>query len=107
VLEVATEQMFAEPSIMETIPLVSKALQEYERGGSFTPAAVEEATEAALKAPAAGMESVANAFAPPPNSESREACLPQAAEAVETKAAIAATGAEEVVVRVVGSSPSP
>jgi hypothetical protein len=30
--------MFAEPSIMETIATVSKALQEYERTGGFAPA---------------------------------------------------------------------
>jgi hypothetical protein len=91
---------------METIALVSKALQEYERAGGFTPSAVAEAAEAALEAPAAGMESAANAFVPPPNSESREACLPQPTEGIETTAAITATGAEEVVDRVVGSSPS-
>jgi hypothetical protein len=37
VLEVATEQMFAEPTIMETIVSVSKALQEYERAGGLAP----------------------------------------------------------------------
>jgi hypothetical protein len=36
VLEVATERMFAEPSIVETIASVSKALHEYERPGSFS-----------------------------------------------------------------------
>jgi hypothetical protein len=39
VLEVATEWMFAEPSILEMIASVSKALHKYERTGSFAPAA--------------------------------------------------------------------
>jgi hypothetical protein len=37
VLEVVTERMFAEPSIMETITSVSKALHECERAGGFAP----------------------------------------------------------------------
>jgi hypothetical protein len=38
VFEVAAERMFNEPSVMETIASVSKALQEYERAGGFAPA---------------------------------------------------------------------
>jgi hypothetical protein len=38
-LDVATERMFAEPSIMETIASISKALHEYERTGGFAPPA--------------------------------------------------------------------
>jgi hypothetical protein len=52
VYEVAAERMFNEPTIMETIVLVSKALQEYERTGDFASAAATDAEDAALAAPA-------------------------------------------------------
>jgi hypothetical protein len=105
VQEVATRRMFAELSIMETIMSVSKVLHEYERASGFAATAAAEEVDAALEAPMAGMEPVAVASAPPPTSESREASLPQPAEAAETTAAVAATGAAEVVVEEVGSSP--
>jgi hypothetical protein len=35
----ATERMFAEPTIMETIASVSRALHKYERSGGFVPPA--------------------------------------------------------------------
>jgi hypothetical protein len=81
VLEVATERMFAEPSIMEMIASVSRALHEYECAGGFAPAVVAEATDAALEVPAASMESTVDASVPPPASQSREASLPHSAEA--------------------------
>jgi hypothetical protein len=62
VLDVATERMFAELLIMETIASVSKALHEYERAGGFAPPA---ASEAAPEEPAAGTESAADAPTPP------------------------------------------
>jgi hypothetical protein len=105
VLEVATERMFTEPSIMETIASVSKALHEYERAGGFAPAAAAEAAEAALEAHAAGTESVASVPAPPPTSEDRVASLPQPAEASETVAAVIVTNAVEVDNEEAGSSP--
>jgi hypothetical protein len=40
VFKVAAERMFNEPTIMETIASVSKALEEYERTGGFAPAVV-------------------------------------------------------------------
>jgi hypothetical protein len=76
VLEVATERMFDEPSIMETIASVSKALHKYERAGGFATAVAVEATGAALEAPAAGMKPTTDAPAPPPASGSRDASLP-------------------------------
>jgi hypothetical protein len=106
VLEVATERMFAEPSIMETIASVSKALHEYKRAGGFAPHAAPGASEAVPEVPATGMEPTADASAPPPTSESQEVPLPQPAEATETAAAVAATNAAEVVVQEAGSSPS-
>jgi hypothetical protein len=105
VLEVATERMFAELPIMETIASVSKALHEYERASGFAPAATAEATDATLEAPAVGMEPAADASAPPPTSESQEASLSQPAEAAETTFAVAASGAAEAVVGEAGSSP--
>jgi hypothetical protein len=84
VLEVATERMFVEPSIMETIALVSKALHEYERVGDFALVVSTEATDGALEALVASMGPIADAGA---------------------TTAVAATGAAEAVVREVGSSP--
>jgi hypothetical protein len=73
VLEVVMERMFAEPSIMDTIASVSKALQEYESAGSFAPVV---AAEAALEAPVASSGPTADAPASPPANGSREASLP-------------------------------
>jgi hypothetical protein len=101
------ERMFAEPSILESIASVSQVLHQYERAGGFAPSAVSEAAETVLEESAAGMESVVDASVPLPTSESQEASLPQPAEAAETTAAAAATGAAEGVVREVGSSPRP
>jgi hypothetical protein len=67
-LEVATEQMFTEPSILETIVSVSLALHQYECAGSFAPPAASEAAEAVPEESAADMESVAIVSASPPTS---------------------------------------
>jgi hypothetical protein len=106
VLDVATKRMFAEPTIMEMIALVSRALHEYERADGFAAPAASEAAEAVPKGPAAGTESAVDAMTPPPTSERRDAPLPQSAEAAETTNAVVATGAAEVAVDVAGSSPS-
>jgi hypothetical protein len=74
--DVATERMFAEPSIMETITSVSKALHEYERAGGFAPHAASQESEAVPEAPATGMESAADASALPPACESPEVSSP-------------------------------
>jgi hypothetical protein len=105
VLEVVTGRMLAEPSIMEMIASVSKALQEYEHAGGFAPVVAAEVTDAALEAPAASMEPAADASAPPPASESRESSLPQSVEAAGATAAVAATSAAEAVVGEAGQSP--
>jgi hypothetical protein len=105
VLEVATERMFIEPSIMDTIASVSKALREYERVGGFAPVVAAEATDVALEAPAASMEPTADASVPPLASERQEVSLPQPAEAAEVTAAVAATGAAEAIVGEAGSLP--
>jgi hypothetical protein len=105
VLEVMTERMFNEPMIMETTASVSKALQEYERAGGFALAVAAEAADAALKSPAAHVEPTADASAPPPANESREASVPQSAEAAEAPASVAEAGIAEGVVGEEGSSP--
>jgi hypothetical protein len=84
-----------------------KALREYERAGGFAPAVAAEATDAALEEPAASTEPAADVSAPPPASESREALLPQSAEAVEAPAAVTEAGATEAVVGEVGPAQSP
>jgi hypothetical protein len=64
VLDVATERMFAEPSIMETIASVSQALEQYEPTSGFARSAVPKAAETVPEESAAGTESVADASAP-------------------------------------------
>jgi hypothetical protein len=76
VLEVATERMFVELTILETIVLVSQALHQYEHAGGFAPSATPEAAEAVPEESAAGTESVAAVSAPPPTSEGQEVSLP-------------------------------
>jgi hypothetical protein len=60
VYEVAAERMFNEPTIMEMIASVSKALQEYEGVGGFTPAVAEDATDAPPVAPEASCLTINN-----------------------------------------------
>jgi hypothetical protein len=98
--------MFAEPSIMETITSISKALHEYERADGFAPPATSEAAKVVPEGHVAGTELAVDAPMPPPTSERREVPLPQPAEAAKTTAAVAATGTREVVVGVAGSSSS-
>jgi hypothetical protein len=105
VYEVASERMFNKPTIMEMITSVSKALQEYERTGDFTLAIAAEATDAVLEAPAIHVEPTADTFVPPSAIESRDASLPQSAEAAEAPASAAEAGAAEAVAEDEGSSP--
>jgi hypothetical protein len=105
VYEVVSERMFNEPTIMEMIASVSKALQEYERTGGFTPAIAAETVDAALEAPATHVEPTAYASTPPPAIESREASLPQSAEAAEAPTSVAEALAAEAIAEDEGSSP--
>jgi hypothetical protein len=108
VLEEVTEQMFVEPSILERITSVLRALHQYERADNFSPSTAPEAAEAVPKEPAAGTESVAAMSVPSPTSEGQEASLPQPAEAAKPMAAAAAAGAtEDVVGEARSSSPRP
>jgi hypothetical protein len=102
VLEVATERMFSELSIMETIASVMKVVHEYERAGSFVPAVALEPTNEALEALATSMEPTADASVPPPANENRGASLLQPTEAT---AVVVVTGVAEAIVGEVGTSP--
>jgi hypothetical protein len=79
--EVASERTSNEPTIMETIASVSKALQEYERASGFALAATIDAEDAAISAPAAYVEPSEDASVPPRVNEGREASPPQSVEA--------------------------
>jgi hypothetical protein len=76
VYEVAAGRMFNDPTTMETIASISKALQEYERAGGFAPAVATYAEDVALAALVAHVEPIANAFLPPQVDEGREASPP-------------------------------
>jgi hypothetical protein len=107
-LEMAMEQIFAEPTILETIVSVTLALRQYERAGSSAPPAASEATEAAPEESVAGAESTVVVPVPPPTWEGQEASLPQPAEAAESVvAAMAADAVEGVVGEAEPSSPRP
>jgi hypothetical protein len=83
------ERRSNEPTIMETIASVSKALQEYERADSFAPAAVEYTEDVTPAAPVARVEPTEDATAPPHADEGREASAPGPVDAAETPAPIA------------------
>jgi hypothetical protein len=75
-LEVATERMFTEPSILETIASVATALRQYEGASGSAPPAAPEAAEGVLEEPATGAESVAIVSASSPTREDQGASLP-------------------------------
>lgn len=106
--EVAAERRSNEPTTMETIASVSKALQEYERAGGFASAAATDAEDVALAAPAARVEPTEDASAPPHVDEGREASSPELVETAETPAPVPEPGVAEPVVGEEGaSSPGP
>jgi hypothetical protein len=75
-LEVATDRIFAEPSILDTIASVASALRQYEgAGGSALPAA-SEAAEGVLKESTAGIESTVVVSLPSLDREGMGASLP-------------------------------
>jgi hypothetical protein len=63
--EVTAKRTSNEPTIMETIASISKALLEYERAGGFASAAATEAEDATLAVPAAHVKLTEDAFVPP------------------------------------------
>jgi hypothetical protein len=75
-LEVATERMFAESSILDTIVSVASALRQYESTGGSAPPAASEAVEAVLEESVVGVESSVVVSTPSPTREGQEAPLP-------------------------------
>jgi hypothetical protein len=75
-LEVATERMFVEPSILETIASVTSALRQYDGASGSATSATPEAAERVLEESAAGAESAAVVSAPSPTREDHGASLP-------------------------------
>jgi hypothetical protein len=68
-LEVATERMFTEPSILDTIVSVASALRQYEGASGSVPPATPEAAEGVLKDSAVGAESAVVVSEPSPTRE--------------------------------------
>jgi hypothetical protein len=97
-LEVATERMFTEPSILDTIVSVASALHQYEGAGGSTLPAASEVAEGVLEESAAGTESAMVVSAPSPAREGTSASVPELAEAAgRAPAAMVVNVAEEVV----------
>jgi hypothetical protein len=106
VYKVLAEWMFNELTIMETIALVLKALQEYERAGGFAPAVAADAEDVSLAAPTAHVELTTDASLPPHINEGQGSSPRQPLEATEALAPIAEVGAAEAVVGGEGVSSS-
>jgi hypothetical protein len=102
-LEVATEQMFADPLILDTIALVAVLRQDEGAGGS-TPPAAPEAAEGVLGESATGTESVAIVPLPTSTGEGMGTSLPQPTEAAIAAPAFSVVDAAEGVVGGVGPS---
>jgi predicted component of type VI protein secretion system len=103
-LEVATERMFAEPSILETIVSVTLVLRLYESAGGSAPSATPEAAEAVPGESSAGAESAAVVPALSPSREGQETSLPQPAETAAPTAVVTTFDAAVGVVEEVGPS---
>jgi hypothetical protein len=86
--DVAVERRSNEPTIMEMIASVSNTLQDYEHACDFAPAAAEDMEDVALAVPAARVEPIEDASAPPHVDEGREASPPGLVEAAETPAPV-------------------
>jgi hypothetical protein len=107
-LEVAMEQMFVEPSILQTIASVTSALRQYEGASGSVPPAAPEVAEGVLEEPSASAESAPVVSAPSPTREDQGAFLPQPAEAVASAPTAAVASVAEGVVGEAGpSSPRP
>jgi hypothetical protein len=80
VLEVATEGMFAEPSILDTITSVTLALRQYEGAGGSTPPVASEVAIGVVEESVNGAKSAVDAPVPLPIREghrTRPCCSPQ------------------------------
>jgi hypothetical protein len=104
-LEVATEWMFADPSILDTITSVASALREYEGAGGSAPPDASEAAVEVLEESTAGTESAVVVSPPSSAREGTGASLPQLIETVAAAPAASVTDVVEGVVRGMGPSP--
>jgi hypothetical protein len=103
--KVAAERRSNEPTIMDMITSVSKALQEYEHAGGFTSATGTGVEDAALAALAACVKPTEDASALPHVDESREVPSPELVETAETPAPMPEPSVAEPVVGEEGASP--
>jgi hypothetical protein len=103
--EVAAKLRPNEPTIMEMIVSVSKALQEYELVSGFASAAAADAEDVTLTTLAAREEPRGDASAPPHVNEGREASPPRLVEAVETSAPVVKSVSAKAVVGEERTSP--
>jgi hypothetical protein len=94
-----------EPTIMETIASVSKALQEYKCAGGFASAAATDAEDATLAVPAAHVEPTEDAFVPSQMNDVHEAPPPLSVETTGASIPVAEPSVTKVVVREGTSSP--
>jgi hypothetical protein len=86
--EMAAEWRPNEPTIMETIASISRALQEYERAGSFASAVATDARDTVLAAPVTHAEPSVDASVPPRVDEGREVSSPKLVENAKTPAPV-------------------
>jgi hypothetical protein len=93
----AAERRSNEPTIMDTIASVSKALQEYECAGGFAPATTEDTEDVTPAAPVARVELKEDTTVPPHADEGREASPPRPVDAAVTPAPIAKPISTEAV----------
>jgi hypothetical protein len=103
-LEVATERMFAEPSILDTIASVASELHQYEGSGSSALRVVLEKAEGVLEESTTGTELAVVVSPPSPIREGAGSSLPQPAEVVAAAPAASVVGVAEGVVGEVGPS---
>jgi hypothetical protein len=103
--DAAAERRSNEPTIMEMIASVSRALQEYECVCGFASATAEDVGDVALAAPAARVEPIEDAPAPPHADEGREASAPRPGEAAKTPAPVAKPVSAEAVAGEKDTSP--
>jgi hypothetical protein len=95
--DAAAERRSNEPTIMETIASVSKALQEYEHTSGFAPAAAEDTEDVAPRSAAARVEPTEDTTASLHVDEGREASPPGPVEAAETSTPVAKPDSVEAV----------
>jgi hypothetical protein len=106
ILEVATERMFVDPSILDAIASVLLVSRQDEGAGSLAPPAAPEAAEGVLEESTASSESVVIETPPTSVGESMDAPLLQPTEAAVDALTPSVVGMIEEVIRGAGPSPS-